>query len=159
MNKLLKISIFATGLILLFSVLTPIQAQTTADNSSTTNLLGSSSNAKTFSLLDPSRFKLYQSYSFSYFSGGGNTTSLGIYTTTLSYQISNPLSLTLSLNYLHQPLSVVGQNYGGIKNSVLPNFQLYYHPNSSFSFMINVVTCPSPNDWGYYYYPRYEHRR
>jgi len=158
MNKLLKIFISAVMVILFFAAFTPIQAQTTTDNSTTTNLLGSESNTKTFSLLDPSRFKLHQSYSFSYFSGGGTSSSLGIYTTTLNYQISNPLSLTLSLNYLHQPLTVVGRNYDGIKNAVLPNFQLYYHPNSNFSFMINVVTCPSPNDWGYYY-PWYEHRR
>lgn len=158
MNTISKISISAFMLFFLFLVLTPIQAQTTTDNSTTTNLLGSNSNAKTFSLLDPSRFKLSQGYTFSYFSGGGTHGSLGIYTTTLNYQVSNPLSLTLSLNYLHQPLSVVGRNNAGIKNAVLPNFQLYYHPNSSFSFMINVVTCPSPNDWGYYY-PWYEHRR
>jgi hypothetical protein len=158
MNKLLKISVCAFMLIFLSSVLTPIQAQTATDNSPATNLLGSQSNAKTFSLLDPSRFKLHQSYTFSYFSGGGSNGSLGIYTTTLNYKVSNPLSLSLSLNYMHQPLSVVGQNYNGVKNAVLPNFQLYYHPNSSFSFMINVVTCPSPNDWGYYY-PWYEHRR
>ncbi|HEX7401205.1 MAG TPA: hypothetical protein VF369_03415 [candidate division Zixibacteria bacterium] len=158
MNKLLIILISGLMLIFLFSVLTPIQAQISTDNSTSINPLGSKSNAQTFSLLDPSRFKLYQSYSFSYFSGGGTNGSLGIYTTTLNYQISNPLSLTLSLNYLHQPLSVAGRNNGGIKNAVLPNFQLYYRPNSSFSFMINVVTCPSPNDWGNYY-PWYEHRR
>jgi hypothetical protein len=158
MNRLLKILISAVMVVFLFSVFTTIQAQTTIDNSTSINPLGSQSNAQSFSLLNPSRFKLYQSYSFSYFSGGGTNSSLGIYTTTLNYQISNPLSLTLSLNYLHQPLSVVGRNNGGIKNAVLPNFQLNYRPNSSFSFMINVVTCPSPNDWGNYY-PWYEHKR
>jgi hypothetical protein len=157
MNTISKILRASLVLVFLFSGFTSIQAQTTTDNP-TANLLGSKSNAKAFSLLDPSRFKLYQSYSFSYFSGGGANGSLGIYTTTLNYQVSNPLSLTLSLNYLHQPLSVVGRNYGGIKNAVLPNFQLYYRPSNSFSFMLNVVTCPSPNDWGYYY-PWYERRR
>jgi len=158
MNKISKIFISALMLIFLFLVLTPIQAQITTDNTTTINPLGSKSNTQTFSLLDPSRFKLYQSYTFSYFSSGGTNGSLGIYTTTLNYRISNPLSLTLSLNYLHQPLSVVGRNNAGIKNAVLPNFQLYYRPNSSFSFMINVVTCPSPSDWGNYY-PWYEHKR
>ncbi len=158
MNTISKIFISVFVLIFLFSVLNPIQAQITTDNSTTNNLLGSQSNAQTFSLLDPSRFKLYQSYTFSYFSSGSTSSSLGIYTTTLNYRISNPLSLTLSLNYLHQPLSVAGRNNGGIKNAVLPNFQLFYRPNSSFSFMINVVTCPSPNDWGNYY-PWYEHKR
>jgi hypothetical protein len=149
MNQKNKIFWSAMVIIFLCSILTPAQAQTSKDNLSNMNSLGIKSNIQGFSLLDPSRFKLHQSYSFSYFSSGNTSGSLGIYTTTLQYQLSNPLSLTLSLNYLHQPLTVFGQNSWGIKNSVLPNFQLSYRPNSSFSFMLNIITCPTSYGWGY----------
>ncbi len=111
--------------------------------------LGIKSNAKDFSLLDPQRLKLSQSYAFSYFSGSGYSGSMGVYTTTLNYQLSRPLSLTLSLNYLHQPLSVFGRDNLRVKDDILPNFQLHYNPSNSFSLWINVETLPASYGWGY----------
>jgi hypothetical protein len=114
------------------------------------DLLGvKSNNVKNFSLLDPQRLRLHQSYTFSYFSGSGSSGSLGVYTTTLDYQLSEPLSLSVSLNYLHQPLSVFGSKNTGTKGEILPNFQLRYRPSSSFSLWIDVVTLPSTYGWGY----------
>ena len=128
--------------------LTSVPLQASDINSDGKNLLGLTSNTKSLSLLDPSRVKINNSYSFSYFSGGNTSGSFGIYTTTLKYRVSNPLSIALSLNYLHQPLSVFGRDDLRIKNSIMPNFQLYYRPNNNFSFMINVLTFPPPYSWG-----------
>lgn len=144
-NKVLWLSIVAALLCLSYTV---AHAQTTDIKSGSKSLLGVESGTKGFSLLDPARFKMYNSYTFSYFSSGKYSGSYGIYTTTLNYQLSNPLSLTLSLNYLHQPLSVFGRDDLGIKNSIYPNFQLNYRPNNNFSFMINILTFPSPYGWG-----------
>ncbi len=113
------------------------------------DLLGVKSDAKSLSLLDPQRLRMHHSYTFSYFSNSRFSGSLGIYTTTLNYQLSRPLSLTLSLNYLHRPLSVFRQDNLRIREDILPNFQLLYRPSSSFSLWINVVTFPSPFAWGY----------
>jgi hypothetical protein len=120
-----------------------IQPQASGINSSNENLLGVQSNAKNFSLLDPQRLKMSHSYTFSYFSNSEISGSFGVYTTTLKYQLSNPLSLTLNLNYLHQPLSVFGQSNFRVKESILPNFQLHYKPSNNFSLWINVLTFPS----------------
>jgi len=121
------------------------------------SLLRVNSNDKSLSLLDPARLKMYHSYTFSYFSSGKTSGSLGIYTTTIRYRLSDPLSLTLSLNYLHQPLSVFQRNDLGIKNRIFPNFLLNYRPNSNFSFNVKILTFPHPyglgNDeyrWGEY---------
>ncbi len=113
-----------------------------SDTTNQQNLLWSKSNAKGFSLLDPQRLKMYHSFSFSYFSGAKTSGSFGLYTTTLDYQISNPLSLTLSLNFLHQPLSVFGHKNLRTENRILPNFQLHYKPSNAFSLWINVLTFP-----------------
>ncbi|UCB53476.1 MAG: hypothetical protein JSV10_05205 [Candidatus Zixiibacteriota bacterium] len=118
-------------------------AQASDINSEERNLLGFTSNSKSFSLLDPQRLKMNHSYSFSYFSGGQTSGSFGVYTTTLKYQLSDPLSLTLSLSYLHQPLSVFRRDALTVRNRILPNFQLHYRPNSSFSLWINVLTLPA----------------
>jgi hypothetical protein len=118
-------------------------AQASQVNSQDKDLLGFTSNSKNFSLLDPQRLKINHSYSFSYFSNSQTSGSFGVYTSTLKYQLSDPLSLTLSLNYLHQPLSVFRRDALRIDNRILPNFQLQYRPNSSFSLWINVLTLPA----------------
>ena len=129
------------------------QTQTSIKNQAEGNLLGVKSNAKSFSLLDPSKFRMSHSYSFSYFSSGKTSGSFGVYTNVMEYQVSKPLTLTLSLNYLHQPLSVFHKDDLRIKDAILPNFQLRYRPNDSFSFIINVQTfryfygLEGPNPW------------
>lgn len=139
------------GLLFCFS-LTSSKVQSSDVNSSGDNLLGVESDAKSSSLLDPQRLRINHSYTFSYFSSDAASGSFGTYTTTLRYQLSNPLSLTLSLNYLHQPLSVFGRDDLRVKNSILPNFQLHYKPSNSFSLWINVLTFPSPYRLGNEYH-------
>ncbi len=144
-NKIFWFSL--VGLLFCLSLILA-QVQAFDINTSDKNLLGFKSNTKSLSLLDPARLRMYHSYTFSYFSGAKTSGSFGIYTTTLKYQLSNPLSLTLSLNYLHQPLSVFGRDDLGVKNSILPNFQLHYRPSNSFSLWINVLTFPPPYSLG-----------
>jgi hypothetical protein len=94
-------------------------AQASEVNSQDKGLLGFTSNSRNFSLLDPQRLKMNHSYSFSYFSDGQTSGSL------------------------HQPLSVFRRDALRIDNRILPNFQLQYRPNSSFSLWINVLTLPA----------------
>ncbi len=131
--------VFLTLIFFLFSSAFS-QTQTPGKSQTDGNLLGVKSNAKSFSLLDPSKFRMSQSYTFSYFSSGKTSGSFGVYTNVLEYQVSKPLTLTLSLNYLHQPLSVFHKDDLRVKDAILPNFQLIYRPNNSFSFTINVQT-------------------
>lgn len=140
---------FYLALICLLLPVASVLLQAAELNPSDQNLLGVKSEKNSFSLLDPTRLKLQQSYSFSYFSNSKYSGSLGVYTTTLNYQLSEPLSLTFSLNYLHQPLSVFGRDDIRIKDDILPNFQLHYRPSNSFSLWINVVTFPSAYGSGY----------
>ena len=134
---------FVLSVVCLMFCLFMSSVQASGINSEDENLLGFKSNSKNFSLLDPQRLKMNHSYSFSYFSNGKTNGSFGVYTTTLKYQLSNPLSLTLSLNYLHQPLSVFRRDALTVRNRILPNFQLQYRPNDSFSLWINVLTLPA----------------
>jgi hypothetical protein len=145
MNRAVKIGLVSFGFILLMFCSAFAQIPTSPKNQTGGNLLGVESNTKNFSLLDPSKFRMSHSYSFSYFSGGGTSGSFGVYRNVLEYKVSQPLTLTLSLNYLHQPLSVFGKDRSRIKDAILPNFHLRYRPSDSFSFTIDVLTFPYPH--------------
>ena len=144
MNRAVKIGLASFSLILLMFCSASAQIPMSPESHSGDNLLGAKSNAGNFSLLDPSKFRMSHSYSFSYFSGGRASGSFGVYTNVLEYRVSKPLTLTLSLNYLHQPLSVFGKDQVRIKDAILPNFHLRYRPSDSFSFTIDVLTFPYP---------------
>lgn len=148
MGRANKIGLIFFSLILLLFCSAFSQIETPAKSQGDKSLLGVKSNAKSFSLLDPSKLRMSHSYTFSYFSSGRSSGSFGVYTNILQYQFSKPLTLTLSLNYLHQPLSVFHKDDLRLKDAILPNFQLRYRPNDSFSFTINVLTYP------YLYHPK-----
>ena len=101
------------------------------------------------SLLDPSRLKMYQSYSFSYFSSGKQSGTFGLYTNTLEYKISEPLLVRVGLGYLHQPFSMLNRGSQDLKGVILPNFQLFYQPSKSFSLRINYSSMPGWLEYGY----------
>jgi hypothetical protein len=152
-NRAFNIGLASISVVLLLLCSAFAQIPTSPNSQAGENLLGVESNATNFSLLDPSRFRMSHSYSFSYFSGGGTSGSFGVYTNLLEYQVSKPLTLTLTLNYLHQPLSVFGEDRLRIKDEILPNFHLRYRPSDSFSFTVDVLTFPysyrqeSGNPW------------
>lgn len=100
------------------------------------------------SLLDPSRFNMYQSYTFSYFSSSRGSGTFGLYTNTLEYKISEPLLVRIGLGYLHQPLSVFrDRGSQDLKGVILPNFQLLYQPNESFFLRIDYSSMPGWVDY------------
>jgi len=104
---------------------------------------------KGFSLLDPSRLKMSQSYTFSFFSSGKQSGTFGLYTNTLEYRISKPLLVRVGLAYLHQPLSVFNRGSQSLNGVLLPNFQLFYQPSKNFQLRIDVSSMPG---WYEYWY-------
>ncbi|HVP36548.1 MAG TPA: hypothetical protein VMT04_06080 [Terriglobales bacterium] len=109
----------------------------------------SSVKLKGFSLLDPSRLKMNQSYTFSFFSSGKQSGTFGLYTNTLEYRISQPLLVRVGLAYLHQPLSMFNRGSQSLNGVFLPNFQLFYQPSKSFQLRIDVSSMPGWYDYWY----------
>jgi len=100
------------------------------------------------SLLNPSRFNMYQSYTFSYFSAGKQSGTFGLYTNTIEYKISEPLLVRIGLSYLHQPLSIFrDRGSQDLKGVILPNFQLFYQPNKNFLLRIDYSSMPGWFDY------------
>jgi hypothetical protein len=112
--------------------------------------LSAASNSFGFSLLDPSRLNISHSYSMSYWSGGGQSRSVGLYMSTLEYQFCKPLSVRVGLGYLHQPLGFTGVSGPG--GEFLPNVRLDWRPTDNMQFIIDYRTIPtSTYDRGYGY--------
>lgn len=103
-----------------------------------------------FSLLDPSRLKMRQSYTLSYFSGKKGSESSGLYLNTIQYQISEPLKLTMNLGYLHRPS--FWQRSGNSFNTqgILSDFQLEYK-KSNFYFLLKIGNLPKSYDPYYHF--------
>ncbi|HUU44331.1 MAG TPA: hypothetical protein VM118_01250 [Acidobacteriota bacterium] len=104
-----------------------------------------------FSLLDPSRFKMSQSYTMSYFSGSGYSGSTGLYMNTIEYRLSEPLTVRVGLGYLHQPLGFLSNSGASSKLSegrLLPSFSLLYRPSNKFQLLIDYRTVPAIGEYG-----------
>lgn len=122
-------------LIVLVALLTtPVFAQLKSDmpeiSDVTNNGIGVESAKTPFSLLDLSRIKWSNSYSVSFFSGGGSSSSAGLLNTTMFYEFSPKLSLALNLGILHNTGAIWGN--GESDASVLPSFMLDYRPSEKF---------------------------
>lgn len=90
--------------------------------------------ANPFSLLDMSKIRWSHSYSVGFFSGGSASGSVGLLNSTMFYDISKSLSLSINLGVAHS-----GGSWGeGRQATVLPGFSLDYHPSDKFrmTFMI-----------------------
>ena len=99
--------------------------------------LGLKPASKPFSLIDLSKIKWSNSYSMSFFSGGGNSGSVGLYTGLISYEFSSALTLGLKLGIAHDPAALFNRQANS-STAFLPGFSLDYHPSEHFRFSIGM---------------------
>lgn len=95
-------------------------------------------------LLDPSRFEMSQSYSFSLISSGSRSTNVGLYLNTMTYQFSDPLLMQLRIGYLHQPFG--GPNNLGLsdKGSVfIQDAHIQYKPMKNMIISLDYGNYPA----------------
>jgi len=127
-----------------------------ANDASSATSIGSNRYESKFSLLDPSRFSMQQSYSVIYSSFGGTGHTIGLYMNSMKYQLSNSLDLNVTLGWLHQPGLLFSNNRGTTDyGQILPNVQLKYEPSEKFRLLIGIETLPGvySNGRGYFYSP------
>jgi len=99
-----------------------------------------------YSLLDLSRINWSHSYSVAFFSGRGSSGSVGLWRTTMDYDISSKLHLSVNLGVLHNPGALWGNTEAGA--TVLPGFRLDFRPSDNIFMSISVQQ-------GLGYYPPY----
>ena len=102
-----------------------------------------------FSLTNPNRFSMQQSYSVSAMSSSAGSSSSGLYLNTVGYKISDPLFLFVDVG-IYTPLhsTVQGPYANGAGNGaagssvVLPRMGLEYRPSDRLTFNVELVNQP-----------------
>ncbi len=112
------------------------------------HLPGISSTLSNYSLFDPNRFKMQQSYSLSYSTFGNQSMSVGVYQNAMSFLLSNKFLLNTRFGFYHNPLQL--GTFNATSNNMLDNLifgaDLIYRPKENATFMIRFDRRP-------YYYP------
>jgi hypothetical protein len=99
-----------------------------------------------FSLLNPNRFSMHQSYSVNFASGSLGSMSSGVYLNTLSYRLADPLTLTADVGF-YSPLynSTGAFSKNGFQDPrlnsslILPHIGLEYKASENTSFSIHLL--------------------
>ncbi len=103
-------------------------------------------------LLDPAKLSMSNQVSFLYSSGTNRSPGggVGFYQNRLSYQVSDPLNITLLLGY--QFSSPVGPSLGdpGQRERFLPGLQVSWHPSDNLFFRFEYRSIPPTTVWPLY---------
>jgi hypothetical protein len=99
------------------------------------------------SLAQPSRFAMHQSYSLTAMSTPQGSASSGLYLNTLSYQLTQPLSMFVDVGFytpIHSSIpGVSGANAAsGMGSVVLPRMGLEYKPSERLTMNLELVNGP-----------------
>lgn len=100
--------------------------------------------------LDPSRFRMSQSYQMGYMSMGGQGFSQGLYLNTISYQFSIPLTLSLQWGLANQPFSGVGLSPIMKSGPFISGARLQYQPSQKTTIQLEFRQLPYSTPYGMY---------
>ena len=108
------------------------------------SLVRSDDSGLLFGWFDPGKLKMSQSFSLSYQTFGNQGLSLGVYTNSLSYQISNPLSVQMDVSVVHSPYSSLGNDFTkSLSGIYLSRAELNYKPSDNMLFQIQYRQLPA----------------
>jgi len=130
----------------------PILAQEVGDFPLSSNVPAKS----TFSLFDPSRFHMTNSFTLMYGSSNGRSQSLGVYLNSIEYQVSDPLKIRLDLGYVQNTGALFGSNNRNQRDGrILPGVSISWKPTKNLFFQFNYREMPVYYNGGFYdsYYP------
>jgi hypothetical protein len=100
-----------------------------------------------FSLLDPARLHMSQSYSFWYSSSRAGSNNLAMYLNSIEYQISDPLKIRVDIGYIHQPGAILKNGTKAFENGqIVPGLSLTWRPSRNFLFQLDYRQVPILGD-------------
>lgn len=129
-----KLAIILFVLLATGSTMGQLADQASVDNINRTSSLGLNPAASAFSLIDLSRVKWSNSYSVNFFSGGNYSGSVGVFNSSMFYEFSKKLSLTLNVGVAHNASAMWQDTDHNAR--ILPGFILDYHPSDKFQLSI-----------------------
>lgn len=127
-----------------FSAQAQFKAKTESTPSVSESMVRSDGGGLLFGWFDPSRLSMHHSYSLSYMTSGGQGLSLGMYTNSLFYRFSDPLSLQVDVSLIHSPFNSAGDKFGkDISGIYLNRAELNYRPSENTLFTIQFRQLPA----------------
>jgi hypothetical protein len=100
---------------------------------------------------NPDNFQMHHSYSMSYSSMGGKGIALGMYTNSMLYRISNPLTLRVDWSLAYSPFSSFSKQFqNDLSGLFLNRAELDYRPSKDLRINLQFRQIP-----GGYYSPSY----
>jgi len=104
---------------------------------------------------NPENFTMHHSYSFSTMLMGGKTIVIGMYTNSMLYRISDPLSVRLDVSLMHSPFNSFGKSFQSDLNQLFINrAELNYRPFDNMFIQFQYRRVPI-SYYGNYYSPLY----
>ncbi|NIR52157.1 hypothetical protein GWO43_26505 [candidate division KSB1 bacterium] len=97
--------------------------------------------------LDPNKFSMSHSYSFSFSSLGGQSFGQGVYLNTMHYQFSDPLTMYFQFGFLHRPFGDFGQTNLSQNELFVSGAGFKYQPADNFKVQFEFSQQPR----SYYY--------
>lgn len=89
------------------------------------------------------RFRMNQTYSLSFMTGGGQSVSLSAFTNTFSYKASDNFFISADVTALYSPYSSMGQDYANRLNGIyLSNARLDWKLSESAFLRISYRRAP-----------------
>jgi len=160
-----RFSITAGILILFFTIVTAqADAQFRGQESGAPRVAGSmvqgGEGSSIFSFFNAENFRMNHSYSMSFMTMGGSSMSLGMYTSSMFYQISDPLDVRLDVSMAHSPHNSFNNNMSDFSGVFISRAEVNYQPSENFRVQFQYRQVPydtygygSPlyNPWHYRY--------
>ncbi len=141
-----KVAVLLT-LMLVFSSVSFAQFKSQlSDGSSVDNSLFRSNDnggGSLFSFFNPANFSMHQSISMNYMTMGNQSLSLATYTNSMSYRISQPLTLSADVSVMSSPYNTLGNSFSkSISGIYLTRAELNYRPTKDFSVDVQFNQNP-----------------
>ena len=131
-------------IVISFMAIGQFRSQPEARSSVTESMIRQDDGGLLFGWFDPSRLTMRNSYSLSYTTSGGKGFSLGTLTSSLAYQISNPLSVQFDVSLVHSPYNNLGGNFSKeISGVYLSGAELNYRPSKNTLLQIQYRQLPA----------------
>ncbi len=105
-----------------------------------------------FGWFDPSRFSMHHSLSMSYATMGGQGMSLGMYTNSMQYQVTDRLNARADVSLMYSPYNsfpTAGGKKNDLSNIFLSRAELNYRPWDNVQIRLQYRQLPYGSYYGY----------
>ncbi len=117
------------------------------------SMIRSDNSSSLLGFFNPANFSMRQSISMSYMTFGNQGLALGMYTNSMSYKISKPLTLSADVSILNSPYSSLGSKFSqGLNGIYLTRADLNYRPSDNFQIDLQFNQNPLYRYYNPYYY-------